>query len=107
MTSLLQRSWNELLRLSEQMLKAAHNSDWQRLAELEGQRSPLIQEYFLEASENQQPQELSRQISWLQGVEQELLSVCLRKRDHLSVEIQELNKGKTAGDAYLSNAASG
>lgn len=101
----LHGNWQALVNTSEQMLNAAHAADWELLSELESQRSPLIRKYFLATSSQLDSEELARQLTWLQGVERELLDLCLLKRDNLSAELQGLKRGKTAGDAYLSNVS--
>lgn len=86
------------------MLNAAREADWELLNELENRRNPLLNAYFSSPTELQDTAELAGQLTWLQDVEHELLDLCLQKRDKLSAELQGLKKGKTAGDAYLSNA---
>lgn len=102
---MLQSRWETLQQLSEKMLEMAHCADWEHLTELESQRNPLIREYFSAATAQLESETLTRQLNWVQAVERELLDLCILEKNTLSSELLGLQKGKTAGNAYLSNAS--
>lgn len=98
-------AWHDLLRLSQEMLDTARTGDWQKLAEIEQRRHPLLHAYFNNDAGTVTPIEQAQRIRQLQAIEEEVLAECKASRKITGDELQEMQRGKKAGQAYLSASA--
>ncbi|WP_126453768.1 flagellar protein FliT [Sulfuriflexus mobilis] len=100
----LHSDWQALLSASERMLEFAHSEDWLSLAEEDLQRQALLKKYFAENGNNVSDILQTERIQHLQYIEKELLSLCTAGRDSTANNLHDIQRGKTADKAYLSNS---
>ena len=100
----LHADWQALLNVSDRMLELAHKEDWLSLAEEDLQRQPLLKKYF--SSENNKVSDIiqTERVLQLQGIEEQLLSLCVTERTRTAKELHDIHLGKTADKAYSNHA---
>ncbi len=92
-------AWGRLRELTDALLVAAQADDWERVADLEARRRPLLQTYFGSLPE---PDAVPArcQAQWLLDVEDRLMDLARRRRDWLGRELQRLGQARAAVMAY-------
>lgn len=96
-------SWEQLSGITQQMCTAAENQDWETLTALEKKREPILKQYFTSAQKTLAANIIRSQIQHIQYLDSGILEICLQHKDKTLGEMSSLQKGKTAGQAYLSN----
>lgn len=92
--------WNLVLELTQKMLHAAHNSDWDELIEFESKRHHLIFHQIFAAPAYIPPLQLSQIIPQLQSTDDEIIALCRKGQQVLANQIKALRIGQRANQAY-------
>jgi len=98
-------SWEQLSGMTQQMRSAADNGDWEKLSTLETKRQPVLQAYFSRAVDVVDADIIRSQINHIQFMDAAIIKICQYQKDATFDEMHGLQRGKTAGNAYLSNTA--
>jgi len=98
-------SWEQLSGITQQMRSAADSGDWEQLSSLEEKRQPILKAYFLYAVELLHADVIRSQINHIQFMDAAIVKICQQQKDATLDEMRDLKRGKTAGNAYLSNTA--
>lgn len=96
---ILSDEWNQTFDLTEKMLQAARNSQWDDLTELESTRRNLIFQIFSPPEYNPAPTD-SECLSQLQNLDQQIISLCHAGQQVLAHQIKVLQLGKRVNQAY-------
>lgn len=92
--------WNLVLELTQKMLHAAQNSEWEKLTELESERYKLIFHRIFSPPSYRPVPNLSQIIQQLQNIDQQIIALCQEGQQVLANQIKALRIGQRARQAY-------
>jgi hypothetical protein len=91
----------DIVSLSEAMLKAAQNTEWETVAGLELERREKIALAFEPSAEGAIPKpELAHAAQTVLALDKELIALGERARDGVLENLRKLQRGKNATGAY-------
>jgi len=93
------------LSCSEQMYLLAQKQDWDALGQLEKERSIILESLFNHPSLPLLLAKVADTLRQIIEVDQKTMSLSQQARQALKSEMELLNQGKRAVDAYLGNIA--
>jgi hypothetical protein len=94
---------DEIIRLSREMLEAAGQPDWDKVAELEASRKQLVMECFREPVPKKDAAEIAPLIKDILNLDQQVAELVRQCQTALGSEIHTHNRGHAATSAYLSH----
>jgi len=94
---------SEIIHLSREMLEAARQLDWDKVAELEACRKQLVMECFREPAPKQDAAEIAAVIKEILNLDQQVAELAKQCQTALGSEIHTHNRGHAATSAYLSH----
>ena len=96
-----------IVSLSQKMLNAAKEGEWDRVVELEGQRSPQLETLLAKLTIADQTQAISdflhQAITSIIASDKEVAMLAVAHKDVLSQEVRDLGSSRKAVNAYLDN----
>jgi hypothetical protein len=93
--------WEQVLRLSEQMLKAAQDQEWGMLVQIEGERRGLLHTCVARPPDDPQGRAtISWAIQQVLDIDRQIIVLGQMGRQVLAGKIQSLQTGQRARQAY-------
>ena len=102
-TACRHRQLDEIIRLSREMLVAAGELKWDKVADLEARRKHLVMEYFREPVPKQDAVDVAAAIKEVLDLDLRVAELGMQCQTALGSEIQTHNRGHEATSAYLSH----
>jgi len=102
----IEKKLSSLLAMSEQMLDLAKNDEWEKVTEIEAQRSPELEGFFnsLSPQVSQAHSSLLKQsIKKILLVDNEIMAIGLESKNKLVELIQKNNSSRQAMSEYQRN----
>lgn len=93
----------EIIHLSRGMLETARQLEWDRVADLEARRKPLVMDCFREPAPKQDAAEVAAVIKEILNLNQQVAELGKQCQTALGSEIHTHNRGHAATSAYLSH----
>lgn len=103
MDTVRRQQLGEIIHLSREMLEAARQLDWDKVAELEACRKPLVMECFREPVPKQDAAEVAAVIKEILNLNQQVAELGKQCQTALGSDIHTCNRGHAATSAYLSH----
>ena len=90
------------IAMSETLLTLAEQQDWQQFSQINQQRQTVLTQLDLQSVQTtpDQHQQLQQKMSSLITLNSQIEAICRQQRDEIADSIKQLNKGKTAKNAY-------
>ena len=95
-----EKSWKEIMFLSQRMMDSAKVESWSEVASLEKRRKVLIHNLFSSLQEDEKTEELKQGIVQLIGLNESLLKQAKQHRGSVQSELTTIQRGKAANAAY-------
>ncbi len=89
---------------SEIMLKDAQAGNWDRVFDIEAQRSELLEKLFSSENQGNSIDDMDARIREIIAINKKLEAITLQARDNAREDIASINKGRHAIDSYAQNA---
>ncbi len=90
-----------IISMSREMLDCARRDEWQRLIEIESERTHLLYEFFQTDITAYDSDGLSTSIRMIQKLDKETMQYIQAEYESVSDELKKLNKGRRVSSAYL------
>ncbi len=90
---------------SEIMLKDAEAGNWDRVFDIEVQRSELLEKLFSSTDQENNVDEMDAKIREIIAINKKLEAITLKARDSAQDDITSINKGRHAISSYAQNAS--
>jgi len=94
------------IRLSEKLLEAGRQRQWEHFAALETQRGELLELLFSTVAKEQPPAELSRGIRRILSIDEQTLAICESVKKNCAAELAKFSKGRKAHHSYTQHQLS-
>jgi|GEM_PF-6609205 len=88
------------VRLSEEMLEAGRQREWEQFAKLEAQRARVLEALFSAATEMQLSTSLSPGIRRILSIDEETIAICESVKKDCADELASISKSRQAHDSY-------
>ncbi len=88
---------------SEIMLKDAEAGNWDNVANIEAQRSELLEKLFSGAHQGNNVDDMDNKIRKIIAINEKLEAITLKARDSTGEEIASMSKGRKAVNLYAQN----
>ena len=95
-------SLDQAVQISEKMLNLAHEGEWEKVIELEAQRQKIILDNIKDDHSIDRSSDVGRKIQEILDFDKEMQQLAIKARDETRDEIIQLNKDKSAVEAYES-----
>ena len=92
------------IHCSEAMLKDAEAGNWDKVMDIESQRSELLEKLFSTPYQGNNVIEMDEKIRKIIDINKELEALTLKQRDDSGRHIASINKGRRAVSAYAQNS---
>ena len=89
-----------VMALSETMLEAAQEQDWDRLNTLTAQRQPLLEQVFADARRRMSPDALQRCILRLLEIDKRIIQLGQQSQRQMLEKLSDFGRGRKAKQAY-------
>ena len=96
--------WVCLQEMIGNMIDAAKESDWEKMAELDNARQPMLENYFTHIAPTLSVEVLRDRIHVLQAMEEQILHYSQSLREDVVGQLKSLHKGKQVEQAYSAYA---
>lgn len=97
----------KLLELTEALLIAAENQDWERMQHIQTEREvelhKLSQMNFSNIADKKEQEALAQQIFDSQQIEQQCLALTMAAKEECAAKLQSAHKGQQMAKAYNQN----
>ena len=103
MDAVRRQQLGKIIHLSREMLETARQLEWDKVAEIEARRKPLVMECFREPVPEQDAAEIAGLIKEILNLDQQVAGLGKQCRSALGSEIHTHNRGHAATSAYLSH----
>ena len=104
MSTKLAVSIDEVFKISEEMLKAVENEDWELLAEKEGQRIPVFELIFSKPIPSSDIEKVRDMVNYILQSDQKIVQQAQSVKQSIYAQFKQLSKGMEAFDAYKKNS---
>ena len=94
------RLWSKVIRMGQEMLNHAQQDHWLEVTEIESQRQVLIQQYFDGSIPLSAITTVRDNIKWLMQLDQEISSLCEKKRSLIAADINDHRHSRKACQSY-------
>ncbi len=95
--------FEEIIRLSKEMLDRAGELEWEKVALLEVTRKQLVMDCFRRPTPEQDSEEVAAMIKVILDLNQQVTLLGKESQAQLGTEIHAHNRGRAATSAYLSH----
>jgi len=90
---------------SETMLREAELGDWEKVINIESQRSTLLETLFSSSCQSNNIEGMDEKIKKIIAINTQLETLTLEARDSAGKDISSISKGRQAVDLYAKNSA--
>ena len=97
--------WVCLQEMVGNMIDAAKESDWEKMAELDSTRQPMLENYFTDIAPTLSTEVLRDRIHVLQAMEEQILHYSQSLRKDVAKQLKGLHRGKQVEQAYSAHVA--
>lgn len=91
------------INYSETMLKDARAGNWDKVSEIETQRSDLLKKLFSNASQSNTVEDMDDKIRKIIAINEKIEAITVAARDIVHNDISSMNKGRQAVNLYTQN----
>jgi len=91
------------VKCSETMLKDAEAGNWEKVYEIEAQRSELLGKLFSSSSQEINVDDMDDKIRKIIAINKKLEAITVKARDNVHNDIASINKGRQAVSLYAQN----
>ncbi len=91
------------VKCSEIMLKDAEAGNWDKVVNIEAQRSELLEKLFSGAHQENNADDMDDKIRKIIAINEKLEAITLKARDSTGEEIASMSKGRKAVNLYAQN----
>ncbi len=95
---------HKAIECSETMLKDAEAGNWEKVYNIEAQRSVLLEKLFSGTGKENNVQDMDEKIRKIIAINKKLEAITMRARDNTRDDISSMNKGRSAVSLYAQNA---
>ena len=95
---------HKAIECSEIMLKDAEAGNWEKVFDIEAQRSALLEKLFSGADKENNVQDMDDKIRKIIAINKKLEAITMQARDNTRDELSSMNKGRHAVSLYAQNA---
>ena len=94
----------DAISCSETMLKDAESGNWNRVMEIEVQRSELLEKLFSTSHQGNDVVEMDDKIRKIIGINKKLEEIAINAKDDSGKHIASINNGRRAVDVYMQHS---
>lgn len=98
------QQWTAILNLTHQMLKAAHDQEWENLVSMECHRRQLITEFFTISAAPDEVHDITDGTHTILAIDKEIMTLSRKQRDVVGSKLSEIKKQREVKKAYLENS---
>ncbi len=95
---------HEAIECSEKMLIDAEAGNWEKVFDIEAQRSALLEKLFSGTNKESNVQDMDDKIRKIIAINKKLEAITLKTRDSTRDDIASIRKGRHAVNSYQQNA---
>ena len=95
---------HKAIECSEKMLIDAEAGNWEKVFDIEAQRSALLEKLFSSSHKENNIQDMDDKIRKIIAINKKLEAITLKARDNTGDDIASISKGKRAVNVYQQNA---
>lgn len=96
----MEKEFQEIVLLSEQMLVKAKKSEWDQLTELERKRDLLMGNFFSKPLAEVAKKQLEDGVRLILDADREVMALCALKQQALRASLTKMGKNRNAAQAY-------
>lgn len=104
MTPQRTQQWTAILHLTHQMLKAAHDQEWETLVDMEFNRRQLITDFFTVSAQPDEVMDITEGTHEILTMDKEIMTLSRKQRDLVGEKLTEIKKNQQVKKAYLQNS---
>ncbi len=94
---------HKAIECSKKMLLDAEAGNWEKVFDIEAQRSVLLEKLFSSTNKENNVQEMDEKIRKIIAINKKLEAITLKARDDTHKDITSISKGRQAVNLYAQN----
>lgn len=92
--------WHQILSLTDSLLVAANNGEWEQIERLEAQRRPLIFEFFQRYPNAKQSVTIAEDIAKILAQDRKVMELATKHQNQIAIELGRLKQNRHAIATY-------